>query len=123
MIVLLLRRMLLLAVFVLEAPIVALDALGRGGCLLGALPTSSATQVGLIGLGLFEALVLAVGAISVLDDDCRLRHLSVVRVLLVPTVVVLDHDRRRPFLVLLLHAALTALVRAVRLLDALCCLV
>lgn len=111
----LLWRMLLL--FVLEVLIVILYTLRRGCCLRGTF--SSHVTGWMVGLRFLESLVLAVRPVAILDDDRRLGHLPVVGVLFVPTVVVLNHDGRRPFLVLLLHAALAALVRAVCLLDAL----
>lgn len=65
-----------------------------------------------------EALVPTVGAIAMLDDQGGVGHLAIVGVLLVPPVVVLDHNGGGAFLVLLLEL-LSALVGAVRLLDAL----
>lgn len=67
---------------------------------------------------LLEALVPTIGAVAVLDDQGGVGHLAIVGVLLVPPVVVLDHNGGGAFLVLLFEL-LSALVRAIRFLDAL----
>lgn len=105
----------MLLLLVAEVLVVRLETLGGRLVLLAA---RHRLLLLLGGLRLFEPLVLTVRPIAVLDDEGGLRHLPVVRVLLVPPVVVLYHDGGRTLLVLLLHAALAPLVRSVRLLDA-----
>lgn len=71
---------------------------------------------------LLESLVSSVGAIAMLNHQGSICHLPVVGVLLVPPIVVLDDSGSAPFLVLFFEL-LSTLVRAIRLLDALGCLV
>lgn len=89
---------------------------------LSVLILSSTLRIGsggrALALRLLESLVLAVRAVTVLDNQRSIRHLPIVSVLFVSTVVVLDDDGRLPLLVLLLEL-LAPLVRAVSLLDAL----
>jgi hypothetical protein len=101
------------AVLMLKTPIVVLYTLRRR---VTAHRGTGSTNI--CCLRLFESLIFAIGSIAVLDDQRRSRHLSIVRVLFVPAIVVLNQNGRGAFLVLLLEL-LSTLVRPIRLLDAL----